>query len=175
MQPIIKSATSTITFAISDRNRACLFGEIQAPGIVQYHSLLAIYGHEKDPICFYAAEWNRMDPSTVEEPVFGIFADGKHSNLGASRVWRDPYLFLLKAVELARSDFEVKSTALSEGEAWALTSILKSLNAAKAQGKPVAQEAAYWEAVRHNDGRPPALLQQECYRTHWLPHVRCCR
>lgn len=159
MHPLITSATPILSFAISDRYRARLFGDIQAPGIVQYHSLLAIYGDKEDPIRFYGAEWNRMDPGTIEEPVFGIFADGGHSNLGTSRNWRDPHLFLLRAVELLCSDFRIDSSFLSEGEGWAISAIFKILNAAATKNEKPLLDAAYWEAIRRNDARIATYLK----------------
>jgi hypothetical protein len=159
MAPKITDAERLISFELPNGYAASMLGNIEAPGMIQYHYVLVVFGQDKKPCKFYASEWSRLDPSYRNEPVFGVFSEGGHANIGGSPNWVDRALFLLRAVEVAKEDLLIEGTALTEGEAWALTDILKSVQDPKADKKQLQRER--WAAISRNDARLVSYMKRQ--------------
>lgn len=159
LAPKITDAERLISFELPNGYAASMLGNIEAPGMIQYHYVLVVFGQDKEPCKFYASEWSRLDPSYRNEPVFGVFSEGGHANMGGSPNWVDPALFLLRAVEVAKEDLLIEGTDLTEGEAWALTDILKSVQDPKADKKQLERER--WAAISRNDARLVSYMKRQ--------------
>jgi hypothetical protein len=159
MEPQVTRAECLLSFDLSDKFTASLFGNIESPGAIQYHYLLVVFGQDTKPCFFVGSEWSRLDPSYKDEPVLGAFTADGHSNFGGSAIWRDEYLFLLRAVEVARGQIQLKEGSLTQGEAWALTRILERVKQHPDAPAPDSTNAAYREALSRNDGRIAAFLK----------------
>lgn len=151
MVPKITNAERLVSFDLPNGYAASLLGNIDAPGIIQYHFILVVYGPDKEPCQYYGSEWSRLDPNYRNEPVFGVFSVNGHRNIGGSPNWIDSALFLLRSVEVAKKSLHIENPDLTEGEAWALTSILKMLQNPEADNKQL--EKAFWAAMSCNDAR----------------------
>lgn len=83
-----------------------LLGDIEAVGLVRYRYVLAAVGRDGLSACWVCAERSRLLMSGASQGFYlGLFARGGHVNLGPSRDWSDPRLFLLKAMGLVRQEF----------------------------------------------------------------------
>jgi hypothetical protein len=162
MVPKIINAERLITFELPNGYAASLLGNIDAPGIIQYHFILVVYGPDKEPCQYYGSEWSRLDPCYCNEPVFGVFSENGHRNMGGSPNWIDSALFLLRSVEVAKKSLHIENPDLTEGEAWALTNILKRLQSIEADNKQL--EIAFWEAMSCNDARLVAYMTNACQK-----------
>jgi hypothetical protein len=163
LAPKITDAERLISFELPNGYAASMLGNIEAPGMIQYHYVLVVFGQDQEPCKFYASEWSRLDPSYRNEPVFGVFSEGGHANMGGSPNWVDRALFLLRAVEVAKEDLLIEGTDLTEGEAWALTDILKSVQDPKADNKQLERER--WAAISRNDARLVSYMQRQIPNT----------
>jgi hypothetical protein len=158
VQPKVTSANRLLSFDLSKGFRASLFGDIGAEGAIQYHYLLVVYSPDTNPILFVGSEWNAAVPFYKDEPVLGVFTGSGHHNLGNSATWRDPHLFALRAIEVAREELQIGQGPLTNGEAWALTQMMKWLNQNPGDRSSGPQWEAYWSALSRNDGRLVAFL-----------------
>ena len=158
MTPQITNADTLIAFELPNGYAASLLGNIEAPGMIQYHYVLVIFGQDKEPCKFYASEWGRLDPSCRNEPFFGVFSERGHRNMGGSPNWIHRALFLLKAVDVAKKDLNIDSTNLTQGEAWALTDILKTVQNPEAENKHLEKEM--WAAISANDARIATYMKR---------------
>lgn len=159
MQPKITNAERIVSFPLDDDHMASLFGNIESAGIIQYHHLLVIYGPDREPCLFVGAEWSLHDPSYRNEPVLGVFSGEGHHSLKGSSDLVDDALFVLKAFAVARDVLEIDSDDMAEGEAWAMTQILKRF---QDRANPVfaPYQNGYGEALRNNDARMVAYLRK---------------
>jgi hypothetical protein len=159
----ITNAQCLLSFNLSDAFKASLFGNIESAGVVQYHYLLVVFGSDEQPCLMVASEWSQLDPSFKDEPLLGVFTPDLHTNFGRSISWRDEHLFLLRAVEIARQQFQTPDAALTEGEGWALTRILRRFSQPPNQ-HPKDQatdptDAAYLDVLARNEGRLADFLK----------------
>lgn len=104
MQPKVTSANCLLSFDLSKDLKASLFHDIKSAGAIQYHYLLVVFALDAKPILFVGSEWNAAVPFYKEEPVLGVFTTNLHHNLGNAANWRDPHLFALRAIEVARKE-----------------------------------------------------------------------
>ena len=112
LEPNVTRVKCLLAFDLADGFKAALMGEIESAGAIQYHYLLVVFSPDKERCLYVGSEWSSLDPSYKDEPVLGVFKSNAHHNFGNSASWRDVYLFLLRAVEIARD------LAPSEGEAY---------------------------------------------------------
>ncbi len=159
MQPKIVSAVRRLSFALSEDYLASLYGEIESAGIIQYHHLLVIHGPDEEPRLFFGAEWSKLDPCYKDEPMLGVFSGDGHGNCGGSVDWLDDALFVLGSIKLAREILRLADSGLVEGEAWALTEILKRLQRPSNDATLVRHRSGYEEALRSNDERMVAYMK----------------
>jgi hypothetical protein len=89
-----------------------------------------------------------------------MFHDNGHDNMGGSADWRDEHLFLLRAVELAREHLGVAQGALTLGEAWALSGIMKRLMPQAGVSHEARSDEAYWSAISRYDLRLVDFFQE---------------
>jgi hypothetical protein len=80
--------------------------------------------------------------------------------MGYDKQWLDINLFILKAVELARVELELDNDGLSEGEAWALTSVLKKIQCLNEGSTSQYLSTAYLDTMSRYDDRLVAYLQK---------------
>ncbi len=128
MQPKIVNAETIASFHLSPEIVANLLTNIVSPGVVQYHHILAVFGEDRQPCIFTASEWSNFAPEHKNTPIFGVFLEDTHDSQDASSDWLDPSLFVLESIEFVSKHLGLSTTDLSEGEAWALTQIVKNLN-----------------------------------------------
>lgn len=107
---------------------ANLLTNIESAGVIQYHNILVVFGEDRQPCLFTASEWSKFAPEHKDVPVFGVFLKDRHDSQDASPDWLDPFLFVLQSIEFVSSHLGLSTADLSDGEAWALTQILKQLN-----------------------------------------------
>lgn len=159
MQPKIVSAVRRLSFALSEDYLASLYGEIESAGIIQYHHLLVIYDSGEAPCLFFGAEWSKLDPCYKDEPMLGVFSGDGHGNCGGSTDWLDDALFVLGSIKLAREMLRFEDSGLVEGEARALTEILKRLQRPSNDATLVRHRSGYEEALRSNDEQMVAYMK----------------
>jgi hypothetical protein len=123
MFPSITSSTTTIGFSLPKGYQAVLLGDIDSPGMIQYHHLFLVFAQDGQICLAVSSEWNKMAPENKETPILGCFVRGTHINQGQSLLWIDDALFLLEAVKTFREQMEIADLTLSEGEQWALSQI----------------------------------------------------
>lgn len=152
MQPKIINAERKVSFPLNDDYMASLLGNIESAGMIQYHHLLVIFGPDRQPCLFIGAEWNLHETSNKNEPVLGVFFEGGHQSSFGSCDLLDDALFVLKAFTVARELLAIESDELAEGEAWALTQVLKRFQD-RANPLYAPCQESYGEALRHNDAR----------------------
>ncbi len=128
MQPKIVNAEAVASFHISSEIAGNLLTNIVSAGVVQYHHILVVFGEDRQPCLITASEWSNFAPEHKDTPIFGVFLEGKHDSQDASPDWLDPSLFVLQSIEFVSKHLGLSTTDLSEGEAWALTQIVKNLN-----------------------------------------------
>lgn len=160
MHPKIKTATHQISFNLAEDYFASIYSEVESLGVMQYLHFLVVHDVEKFPIYFVCAEW--FDKSTLEDsgPVLGAFSSTGHTNFGPNMQWGDIDLFALKAIDVVREKFGLADDGLTEGEAWALTHVLKTLQSSNAGSAPDGLADAYWQAMSKNDSRLVAYLRK---------------
>lgn len=160
MQPIIKTAEHQISFKLTDEYIASAYADVESMGEMQYLHYLVVHGPEKMPEFFVCAEW--LDHNTLNKngPVLGVFSSTGHGNMGYDKQWLDINLFILKAVELARVELELDDDGLSEGEAWALTNVLKKIQCLSEGSTSQYLSIAYLDAMSKNGARLVAYLQK---------------
>ncbi len=159
MQPKIVNAERVESFHLPSGYAATLLGNIESAGVIEYHQILVIFGPDEQVCLFTGSEWNSLDPSYKEEPVFGVFDEMGHSGLGGSADWIDPALFVLRSIDYVREHFKLSDTELCEGEAWALTQLLKHLQESS-EGEASPRQASYFSALAKNDARLVAYMKQ---------------
>ncbi len=128
MQPKIVNAETFTSFHISPEIVANLLTNVESAGVIQYYHVLVFFGEDRQPCLFTASEWSKLVPEHKDLPVFGIFLDDGHQSQDGSSDWLDPALFVLHSIEYARKHLGLTTSDLSDGEAWALTQIMKNLN-----------------------------------------------
>jgi hypothetical protein len=128
VQPKIVSAETETSFHISPEIVANLLTKIVSAGVIQYHHILVVFDEERQPCLFTASEWNKFTPEHKDTPIFGVFHEHAHDSQDASPDWLDPSLFVLHSIEFVSKHLGLSTPDLSEGEAWALTQIVKNLN-----------------------------------------------
>jgi len=153
MEPNITKAEVLLSFDLTPMHKAGLYGDIESAGIIQYHYTLVVFDTEGEPCLYVCAEWSLLDPTYREEPILGMFHDDGHENMGGSADWRDEHLFLLRAVELAREHLGVAQGALTLGEAWALSGIMKRLMPQAGVSHEARSDEAYWSTISRYDSR----------------------
>lgn len=134
MQPKIVNAERVAALHLPGGYVATLLGNVESDGIIEYHYVMVVFGPDQEICLFTGSEWSNQDPSYKHEPVFGIFDEDGHGNIGGSADWLDPGLFVLGTVEFVKERFGITDTELSEAEAWALTQILKHQRAWEGAG-----------------------------------------
>ncbi len=160
MQPKIVNAERIAAFHLPAGYAASLLGNVESAGIIEYHYVMVVFGPDQQICLFTGSEWSNQDPSYKNEPVFGIFHDGGHTGCGGSPDWLDPALFVLRTVEVAKERFSIEDAELSEGEAWALTQVLKRIQ--ELPGAPDSPEKApLWSALSKNDARLVEYMKKE--------------
>ncbi len=145
---------------MSEDYEAVLLVEVKSAGAIQYHHVLTVLDGIGQPVAHYAAEWSALDPTYKDLPVFGTFDYAGHSSDDTFPDCLDPSLFLLRAVELARERLGIPVGELNEGEAWALTRILKAVGS---PDRPAGVERfmpGYTAALAKNDARVATLLER---------------
>src|ERR1700682_3371119 len=115
MEPEITRAKCVLSSDLSDAFKASLFSDIESAGVIQYHYLLVVFSPDTAPCLYVGSEWSSLDPSYKDEPVLGVFKSNAHHNFGNSASWRDVYLFLLRAVEIAREMLQIEESSLTHG------------------------------------------------------------
>lgn len=128
MQPKIIAAKAVASFEISPKFSATLFSEIESAGTIQYYYVLVVFGEDEQPCIFTASEWSKFSPEYKDAPVFGVFLDDQHMSQDSSSDWLNPALFVLKSIQFCNEHLGLSTPDLSDGEAWALTRIMKGLN-----------------------------------------------
>jgi len=154
MQPKITNAQRKVSFALSADYTASLYGDIESPGMIQYHHLLVIHGTDKAPCLFFCSEWSKADPTYKDQPILGVFSGHGHDSYDESANWLDDALFVLGSFELAREILHLENLGMAEGEAWAMAEILKRIQ------RPSDDE----ELVRHQEGYEAALRKNGLFR-----------
>lgn len=151
MQPKITNAQRKVSFALSNDYTASLYGDIESPGIIQYHHLLVIHGPDKAPCLFFCSEWSGADPTYKDQPILGVFSEHGHDSYDESVNWLDDALFVLGSFELAREILHLEKLGMAEGEAWAMAEILKRLQRPSDDEELVRHRSGYEAALRKND------------------------
>ena len=160
MQPIIKTAEHQISFKLTDEYIASAYSDVESMGMMQYLHFLVVHGPDKKPEFFVCAEWLDHDTLNKFGPVLGVFSSTGHENLGSDKRWLDIDLFVLKAVEITRVELELEDDGLNEGEAWALTNVLKKIQSHSEGGASQYLSDAYLHAMTKNDDRLVAYVQK---------------
>ncbi len=160
MQPIIKTAEHQISFKLTDEYIASAYADVESMGMMQYLHFLVVHGPDKKPEFFVCAEWLDHDTLNKFGPVLGVFSSTGHGNMGYDKQWLDISLFILKAVELARVELELDDDGLSEGEAWALTNVLKKIQCLNEGITSQYLSSAYLNAMSKYDDQLVAYLQK---------------
>lgn len=156
MRPKIVNAEVVASFHISPEIVANLLTNIVSAGVVQYHHILVVFGEDRQPCLFTASEWSNFAPEHKDTPIFGVFFEDKHDSQDASPDWLDPSLFVLQSIEFVSQHLGLSTKDLSEGEAWALTQIVKNLN----EGNQVKHHQSYKTCLRKYDERLAKYLQR---------------
>lgn len=158
MQPKLTKAERKISFPLNEEFMTSLFGNIESAGMVQYHHLLVVYDARKEPCLFIGSEWSLHDPSYKNQPILGIFTKDGHQSWDSESILLDDALFVLKAFDAAREILGIRCTDLAEGEAWAMSQVLKRLQ--DSENKSYASfKNGYVDAMRKNDSRMVAYLE----------------
>ena len=160
MQPKIKTAEHQISFDLTDKYIASVYAKVESMGMMQYLHFLVVHGPEKKPEFFVCAEWFDKDTLDNFGPVLGAFSSTGHENIGDDKRWLDIDLFVLKAVEIARIELELDDEGINEGEAWALTNVLKKIQCRDEGGTSQYLSDAYLHAMSKNDDRLVAYLRK---------------
>ncbi len=156
MQPKILNAETVTSFQISPNIVATLLSNIESAGVIQYYQILVFFGENRQPCLFTASEWSKLVPEHKDLPVFGIFLDDGHKSQDGSSDWLDPPLFVLHSIEYAREHLGLLNTDLNDGEAWALTQIMKKLN----EQDQLQHHRSYTTFLRKYDDRLARYLQR---------------
>lgn len=151
MQPKITNAQRKVSFALSADYTASLYGDIESPGVIQYHHLLVIHGPDKEQFLFFCSEWSKAVPTYKDQPILGVFSEHGHDSYDESVNWLDDALFVLGAFELAREILHLEKLGMAEGEAWAMAEILKRIQRPQNDDELVRHRSAYEAALRQND------------------------
>lgn len=159
MHPQIVKAERVAAFHLPSGYAATLLANIESAGIIEYHYVMVMFGPDENIYLFTASEWSNLDPSYKDNPVFGVFFDDGHANLGSSPDWTDCPLFVLESVAHVRERFGMNDTDLCEAEAWAMTQILKNLQDSTVDLRPEIQNR-YLAALSQNDERMVAYMKQ---------------
>jgi len=105
MEPVVKSAKPKRWYRVG-KYQACLFGEIESMGFVQYLHIFAVFGEDSKGMYFVTAEVNLLAGGEGAGSHFlCVFDDGKHLNYGDSDQWADEETFVTEALRLAREKF----------------------------------------------------------------------
>ena len=160
MEPNITKAEVLLSFDLAPMHKAGLYGDVESEGIIQYNHILVVFGTDGEPCLYVCAEWSALDPTYREETILGMFHDNGHDNMGGSADWRDEHLFLLRAVELAREHLGIAQGALTLGEAWALSGIMKRLMPQAGVSHEARSDEAYWSAISRYDLRLVDFFQE---------------
>jgi hypothetical protein len=161
MHPRIVSARQLLTFNLA-RYSVRLLVDVQSAGGIQYHHVLPIYKPGGEPCMHFAAEWHTVDPANKDTPLFGVYIGDAHSSDGKHPECGEIPLFLLLAVDSAKSELGLPDDAASDGEAWALTEVVNRVQKANDRPGSVRFIKQYRE-VLHRYG----------YRLH-VEHSHCC-
>jgi len=156
LQPKIVNAEAVVSFHISPEIVANLLTNIVSAGVVQYHHILVVFGEDRQLCLITASEWNNFTPEYKDTPIFGVFLEDKHDSQDASPDWLDPSLFVLQSIEFVSQHFGLSTHDLSEGEAWALTQIVKNLN----EVNQVKHHQSYKTYLRKYDERLAKYLRR---------------
>ena len=156
MHPKIVNAELIASFHFSPEIVANLLTNILSAGVIQYHYILVVFGEDRQPCLFTASEWSKFAPEHKVTPVFGIFVDDGHESQDGSPDWLDPALFVLQSIEFVSKHLGLLTSDLSEGEAWALTQIMKNLN----EEDQVQHHNSHHTNLRKYDDRLAKYLQR---------------
>ena len=153
MEPLISSAKLKISLSLSGYYSALLYCNIKSIGSIRYHHLLVIEGACGEKRLIFGSEWNGADQTYKNEPMLGVFNEGRHRNFGESVSWLDDTLFVLEAFRLTRKILDIKGRNLAEGEAWALSEITKKLKKSSDDEQLVLHLKEYEKALSKYDKR----------------------
>lgn len=159
MQPKITTAEHQISFTLSEAYTASVYTKVETTGYMQYQHFLVVHSLDKQPIFFVCAEW--FDENILEQygPTLGVFSSAGHENYGDDKKWSDIDLFVLSAIEIATQQLGLADEGLNEGEAWALTQVLKKVQCLTGADTSKYLSDAYLQAMSKNDGRLVVYLQ----------------
>jgi hypothetical protein len=160
MQPKITAAEHQISFKLATDYTASVYTEVKSTGLMQYLHFLVVHGPDKQPLFFVCAEW--FDEITLANsgPVLGVFSSMGHENIGSDRSWLDIDLFVLNAIQVAMQELELEDDGINDGEAWALTHVLKKVQRLDGENAPQYLADAYLQTISKNDARLAAYLQR---------------
>jgi hypothetical protein len=133
MHPRIVSARQLLTFNLA-RYSVRLFVAVRSAGGTEYHHVLSIYKPSGEPCMHFAAEWNTADLATREAPLFGVYIGNTHRSDDEHPERGEIPLFLLLAVDSAKTELDLPDDLASDGEAWALTEVVNRVQ--KSNDKP---------------------------------------
>ncbi len=131
-------------------------------GFMQYLHFLVVHGPDKQPVSFVCAEWFDEDILAHSGPTLGVFSATAHLNFGSDKKWQDIDLFVLNAIIIAIQELglDVGEEGLNDGEAWALTHLLKKIQCIGGEDTPEYLAEAYLQAMSKNDDRLATYLQR---------------
>jgi len=156
VEPKIISAETETSFHISPEIVANLLTNIVSAGVIQYHHILVVFGEDRQPCLITASEWSNFAPEHKDTPIFGVFLEDSHDSQDDSPDWLDSSLFVLQSIAFVSKHLGLSTPDLSEGEAWALTQIMKNLN----EGNQVSHHKSYLTYLRKYDERLAKYLQR---------------
>jgi hypothetical protein len=156
LQPKIVNAKTVTSFHLSPEIVANLLTNIVSAGVVQYHHILVVFGEDRQPCLFTASEWSNFAPEHKDTPIFGFFLEDIHDSQDPSPDWLDSSLFVLQSIVFVSEHLGLSTQDLSEGEAWALTQIVKNLN----ENNEVNHHKSYKTFLRKYDERLAKYLKR---------------
>jgi len=159
--PKIVNAETIASFHLSPEIVANLLTNIESAGVVQYHHILVVFGEDMQPCLFTASEWSNFAPEHKNTPIFGVFLENTHDSKDASPDLLDPSLFALESIEFFSKHLGFSTSDLSDGEAWALTQIMKNLN----EENQVNHHKSYKTCLRKYDERLAKYLKRTMLTT----------
>ncbi len=166
MQPKISAAKHQISFALSKDYTASVYAEVASMGLMQYLHFLVVHGPDQQPLFFVCAEWFDESILANSGPVLGVFSSTGHENRGSDRSWLDIDLFVLNAIQVAMQELGLEDDGINDGEAWALTRVLKKIQGLDGENTPKWLADAYLKTMSTNDARLAACLQKSNVHRH---------
>lgn len=159
MVPKIASAETQAVFCLNGGYVASLLEGIESAGIIQYHHLLVVYSPDQQPCLFVGSEWSKLDPSYKNVPILGVFTNAGHQGRGGSPDWLDDSLFVLRAIEIARTCLSLTDEEMCEAEGWAMARILAKLGRGQNDPDLDLHRDSYRAALARYDSKLVAYLK----------------